>query len=443
MSDDALEIARRLARLVRIPTVSAELDERGLAPFDEALELLAEMYPRTHATLEREMIGDLGVLYRWPGSGDGDPIVLMAHYDVVPAGETDGWTRDPFSGEIDDAFVHGRGALDDKGPLIVILEAIEYLLRADFQPTRDVYLSFGGNEETFGDAARAISETLRERGVAPWLVLDEGGAIVDAPLPFVSGRAAMIGVGEKGIVSLRLDAQGDGGHASAPHGPSAIDRIARAVARLDVSTFPPRTPSAITRMLGVFSERASGPARLLLRLLSRSRLLTGRVFAMLGGEPAALVRTTIAATMQDGGSAVNVLPARASAVLNLRLIPGETVQTAVRRIRRRIRDPKVGIEVLEASDPSPQSDPSGAPFAAVARAVRRAFPDALPAPYLMMQASDARHFHRFSPDVLRFAPLEMSAAQRAGIHGVDERVEIASLARGRDFHVALLSEQAS
>ncbi|WP_345750812.1 M20/M25/M40 family metallo-hydrolase [Microbacterium rhizophilus] len=430
----------RLSRMIRIPTVSAERETRGSAPFEEFTDLLAELYPRMHAALERERITDLGLLYRWRGTGAaGAPVVLMAHYDVVPADEADGWTHRPFEGVIADGWVHGRGALDDKGPLLVILEAVEDLLAAGFAPARDVYLSFGGNEETYGDAARAIAETLRERGVVPWLVVDEGGAVVDAPLPFVSGRAAMIGVGEKGVATFRIEARGDGGHASAPHGTTAIARIAAAVARLDARTFPARVPAAIARMLRTFAGRTSGPSAVLLRILAAVRPLTARAFALAGGEPAALVRTTIAATLLDGGSAANVLPARASATLNVRILPGETVAGSLRRIRRRVRDPKVSVEVLEGSDPSPESPVDGPEFAAIAAAARAAYPDALPAPYIMMQASDARHFHRFSPAVYRFAPLAMSAAQRAAIHGVDERVEISSLERGRDFHVALLT----
>ncbi|MFL0410012.1 M20/M25/M40 family metallo-hydrolase [Microbacterium paludicola] len=431
--------ADRLAQMIRIPTVSAEYAARGATPFEEFVALLAELYPRVHDSLEVERITDLGLLYRWRGRSDASPVVLMAHYDVVPADETDGWTRRPFDGVVADGWVHGRGALDDKGPLLVILEAVEDLLATGFTPARDVYVSFGGNEETFGDAARAIALTLRERGIVPWLVVDEGGAVVDSPLPFVKGRAAMIGVGEKGVATFRIEAQGDGGHASAPRGTTAIGRIAAAVDRLGPGTFPPRVTTAIARMLETFAGRAKGASRLLLRVLAVAKPLTARVFAGLGGEPAALVRTTIAATLLDGGSAANVLPARASATLNVRILPGETVAGTLARIRRRIRDPKVEVEVLEGSDPSPESPVDGPAFAAVAAAARVAYPDALPAPYLMMQASDARHFHRFSPAVYRFAPLEMSAAQRASIHGVDERVEVASLERGRDFHVALIT----
>ncbi|MEQ6898968.1 M20/M25/M40 family metallo-hydrolase [Microbacterium sp. KR10-403] len=430
--------AERLSALIRIPTVSAELERRGMAPFDELIALLRELYPLTHEHLELTTHTDLGLLFRWRGRRDAAPLVLMAHFDVVPVDESDPWTHPPFDGVIADGRVYGRGTLDDKGPLLVILEAVENLLAAGFTPARDVYLSFGGNEETYGGAAREIAASLRDSGIVPWLVLDEGGAVVEAPLPFVTGQAAMIGLAEKGVLTLRLSARGEGGHASAPPAMTAVRRIARAVDRLDAATFRPHTPEAIRRLLSIFAGRASGIGRPLYRVLAACPPLAARVLARLGGESAALVRTTVAATMSAGGTAANVLPSQASATVNLRIAVGETVDDTVARVRRRIADPRVEVTVVEGDDPSPQSPADGPEFAALADALAASYPDAEAVPYIMMQASDSRHFHRFSPAVYRFAPLEMSAAQRAGIHGVDEHVTIDALERGERFHRALI-----
>ncbi|WP_353828019.1 M20/M25/M40 family metallo-hydrolase [Agromyces sp. SYSU T0242] len=428
----------RLARMVRLETVSAELEQRGPADFDRFRDLLAELYPLVHAELALERVTDLGLLYHWRGTGDGDPVVLMAHFDVVPAHDGDGWTFPPFEGRIHDGSVWGRGTLDDKGPLLVLLEAVENLLAEGFVPARDVYLSFGGNEESYGDAAIAAARVLEDRGILPWLVLDEGGAVVDAPLPFLKVPAAMVGVGEKGVMTVRLSARGEGGHASAPPRLTAAGRVARAVSRLSPNPFPKRMPRSMRAMLADFAPHARGGARLLLRVLTAFPWLTARVFAGLGGEPAALVHTTVAPTMLDGGSAANVLPARASATLNLRVAIGEDIDSVVRRLRRAIRDPEVRIDVLEGYAPSPESPTDGPQFAAIADAVAASYPEAITAPYLMMAATDSRHFHRYAPAVYRFAPLAMSAAQRASIHGVDERVSIDSLERGERFHRALL-----
>lgn len=426
--------------MIQLPTVSAELDERGMEPFDGFVELIAELYPRVHEALVLERHTDLGLLFHWAGDGsaDGGPLVLMAHYDVVPVDESDAWTHPPFAGVIADGRVHGRGALDDKGPLIVVLEAVENLLAEGFVPPRDVYLSFGGNEETYGRAAEEIARVLRGRGVVPWLVVDEGGAVVDAPLPFVPGRAAMIGVGEKGVMTVTLTARGDGGHASAPPALTAVRRVARAVDRLGPTTFRPRPSRAIGRMLTALAGQTPGMRGRLLRLLGAAPIVTAQIFAALGGEPAALVRTTVAPTMQSGGTAANVLPSQASATVNLRIALGETTQRTVLRLRRRIADPLVTVRVVEASEPSPESATDNAPFALLADALSVSHPGVPAVPYVMMAATDSRHFHRFAPAVYRFAPLDMSNAQRASIHGVDENVEIAALERGERFHRALL-----
>ena len=431
--------AERLSKMIQLPTVSAELAERGAEPFEQFVTLLEELYPLAHQHLERERITDFGLLYRWRGvAAELDPAVLMAHYDVVPVDESDAWTYPPFDGRIEGGYVFGRGALDDKGPLMVVLEAVENLLAAGHAPARDVYLSFGGNEETFGDAAEQIAGVFEERGITPWIVLDEGGAVVNAPLPFVRGTAAMVGVGEKGATTVRLSARGQGGHASAPPTLTAVGRVARAVQRLTPTTFPARTPDGVGRMLSIFASSSRGPARLLYRALAASPRLAARVFSLLGGEPAALVRTTVAPTMLAGGTAANVLPSQASATINLRIALGETVAGTVRRLRRRIRDRHIEITVVDAGEPSPESSTENAQFARIRAAVHASHPDAQTVPYVMMAATDSRHFHRFTPATYRFAPLAMSSELRATIHGVDERVAIDELARGEIFHRTLI-----
>lgn len=431
--------AERLSRMIQLPTVSAELEARGSAPFEAFVSLLEELYPLTHEHLTRERITEYGLLFHWRGVNAGaDPVVLMAHYDVVPVDQNDPWSFPAFEGRIANGFVYGRGALDDKGPLLVLLEAVENLLSSGFTPTRDIYLSFGGNEETFGGAAKEISETLNARNIRPWLVLDEGGAVTHAPLPFVTGFAAMVGVGEKGIATLRISARSEGGHASVPPPLTAVGRVSRAVTRLTPTTFRAKAPSAISRMLGLFATQSTGMGRALYRVLSAWPWLNARVFAALGGEAASMVRTTIAPTRLTGGTANNVLPSSASATVNFRLALGETVAGVARTVRRRIGDPDIHVEVLEGNDASPESPSDGPQFSLIANAVRSSHPEALTVPYVTFAATDARHFHRYCQATYRFAPLMMDAAQRATIHGIDERVAIIELERGELFHRTLI-----
>lgn len=431
--------AERLSRMIQLPTVSAELETRGMEPFEAFISLLEELYPLTHARLTRERVTDLGLLFHWRGTdSSASPLVLMAHFDVVPVDERDQWTYPAFSGTIADGIVYGRGALDDKGPLLIVLEAVENLLSADFVPARDVYLSFGGNEESFGDAAQATAELLNERGIVPWMVLDEGGAVTTAPLPFVTGAAAMIGVGEKGIASVRISAKSEGGHSSVPPPLTTASRVARAVTKLTPGTFQASAPRAVSRMLELFSPRATGIGKPLYRLLSLWPWLNARVFAALGGEAAAMVRTTIATTRLEGGTANNVLPSQASATINLRLALGETVEGTVKRLQQKTDDNELTFEVLEGNDASPESPVDGREFALLAEALSHSHPAAIAVPYVTMAATDSRYFHQFCPATYRFAPLMMSAKQRLSIHGFDEYVEIAEIQRGEVFHRTLI-----
>lgn len=433
------DIAARLSQMIQLPTVSAELEARGNAPFEGFVTLLETLYPLIHKRLERERITDFGLLFHWKGSvHESAPAVLMAHYDVVPVDESDPWSFAPFEGRISDGFVYGRGALDDKGPLVVLLDAVENLLAAGFTPARDIYLSLGGNEETFGEAGKRIADTLHERGITPWIVLDEGGAVTDAPLPFVMGTAAMVGVGEKGIATIRISARSEGGHSSVPPTFTTVGRVARAVTKLTPSTFRAITPRAIPRMLRLFSSRSSGVGRMLYRTLAAWPWLNAQVFAAIGGEAAAMVRTTIAPTRLSGGTANNVLPSQASATVNLRLALGETVEGTARRVRKTIADKQVTVEVLEGNDASPESPSDGAQFALITKAVRTSHPEAITVPYVTMAATDSRYFHKYCAHTYRFAPLMMNAEQRAAIHGVDERVAISELERGELFHRTLI-----
>lgn len=425
--------AQRLSRMIQIETVQTNGDE----PFEAFVALLAAEYPLVHERLTLEHVTDRGLLYHWRGASSERPVVLMAHYDVVPAPAND-WTDHPFSGTVADGVVWGRGALDDKGPLLVVIEAVENLLAEGFVPPSDVYLSFGGNEETYGSAAVAIAELFQERGIMPWLIIDEGGAIVDAPLSFVPVQSAMVGVGEKGIVTAHLRVAGTGGHASAPPKRSTAGRLARALRRLERNPFPVRMPRPFRQMIAAFEPHVGARYRLPLRLLRTFHGPAARILAANGGEPAALMQTTIAPTMLSGGSAANVLPSELSATLNLRVAQGESTESVVATLHRAIADDGVTIEVSEASEPSPLSATDNEQFALIRAAVDATYPGTVTAPYVMMAATDSRHFHRFAPAVYRFSPLAMTAAQRASIHGANEFVTVDSLERGERFFRVLL-----
>lgn len=447
-------IADRLAALIRAATVSEQRAEHAEA-FAAFPRILAEAYPLLHARLERLPVEGAGLMFRWRGRTASAPLVLMAHWDVVPAPdgaswEGTGWTVDPFAGtrtvrDGQDAVV-GRGALDDKGPLVVVAEAVENLLAAGFTPEHDVWLVFGGDEEVQGADAVHMSAALRAAlaeavpgGTQPWMVLDEGGAVTEAPASFARGRCAMVGLGEKGLLTARLSVTGSGGHASSPKAPTPIARLGRAIARLESRPFPARLNPASRGMVEALAATGSGPLPALLTHAGRAGPAVVRLLAAAGGEMAAMVRTTVAPTRFSAGSADNVLPDGATATVNCRIAPGETPESVAAGLRRRLRDPEVTLTVTDAHGPSPLSPAEGEAFEAVSAAVGTSWPGTTVVPYLLMAATDSRHFHAWCEHVYRFAPLLMDEDQRARIHGEDEWVSVESLERGERFHRSLIT----
>ncbi|GAA4265278.1 M20/M25/M40 family metallo-hydrolase [Frondihabitans peucedani] len=428
----------RLQALIRIPTVSSRDPEAvDHASFDAFLRTLRELYPRLHADLEVTSVERHGLLVRWPGRSSEAPVVLMAHLDVVPVADTDPWTRPAFGGDLVDGAVWGRGTLDDKGALTAICEAVEALLEEGFVPARDVWLSFGCDEEVSGSAARAAAVRLTSRGVRPWFVLDEGGAVAHGAFPGVGTPVAVIGVAEKGTTSLLLRATGRGGHASTPRrlGPTA--RIARAVSRLDASPMPSRLPDTTAVMLARLAPHAKLPLRSLLARAGRIGPVVARALVAAGPESAAMTRTTFALTTLEGSPALNVIAATATAGVNVRILVGDTVDDAVRHVRRAIADRRVEIEVVERGEPSPVS-PLDDAFRLLERTVAGVFPDAVPAPYIMMAATDSQFFTGLCDRVYRFVPFRMTKEQRASIHSFDEHLEVEAFLDGITWYRRLL-----
>lgn len=436
--EEALE---RFRALLRIPTMSRNaVEETDWAPFDAFVAALPELYPRLHAVLDREQHGH-SLLYRWPGTGDGAPTVLMAHYDVVPATD-EGWEHPPFGAELtgtgDDQVLWSRGTLDDKGALVAILEAVEALVAAGHTPAADVYLSFGHDEETVGSGAKAIVAALAERGVRPALVVDEGGAVVEGIFPGVTKPIAVVGVSEKGITSVRLTVEQNGGHASTPPRTTATVRLARAITRLNARPFPAGLSETNLQMVETLGAHTTGPLRAVFTRARRLRPALVAVFGRLSDETRAIVRTTAAVTQLSGSLAANALPETAEAVVNVRIAVGSSVAETLAHLHRAIRDPLVRIEAIDPSEPSPVSPTSGPPWEAVAGSISAVHPDAIVTPYIMLGASDGRHFTAISDAVYRFTPFELSAEERGTLHARNERIRVATWLRGIGFYAEML-----
>jgi len=436
--EDALE---RFRTLLRIPTMSRNaVEETDWPSFDRFLETLPVLYPALHETLDLERHGH-SLLYRWRGRDQGAPTVLMAHYDIVPATD-EGWTHPPFSADVTGSGEHrllwGRGAIDDKGAAVAILEAVEALVREGYQPAADVYLSFGHDEETVGSGAQAIAAALAGRGIRPALVLDEGGAVVERIFPGVTAPIAVVGVSEKGITSVRLTVEQEGGHASTPPAMTATVRLARAITRLNARPFPARLSETNLRMVETLGAHATGPLRTVFTRARSLQPVLRAVFGRLSDETRAIVRTTTAVTQLRGSLAANALPETAEAIVNTRIAVGSSVAETLDHLRRAIRDDAVRVEAVDASEPSPVSPSDGPHWDRLAAAIGAVHPRAIVTPYIMLGASDSRHFTGICDAVYRFTPFELSATQRGALHARDEHIHVDTWFRGIDVYTHLL-----
>ena len=444
---DAQAAAERLAGAVRFPTISHE--ERGKverAAFLGLHEYLARSFPRAHASLSREVVAGYSLLYTWKGRDPNlAPILLMSHQDVVPVepGTEGSWTHPAFSGLIADGHVWGRGTLDDKSGVLGILEAVEHLLSRGFQPERTVLLAFGHDEEVSGrDGARNIAALLRQRGVRPEFILDEGGAIVEGMVEGISAPIALIGTAEKGYVSVDLVAKGEGGHSSMPPQHTAIGLIAGAIHRLEENQMPARIDGATRRSFEYLAPELPFGQRLILTNLWLFEPLAKRMFS---GEPAsnARIRTTTAATIVRGGVKANVLPHEARAVVNFRILPGDSVEKVMEHVRSQVGP---GITVTarreEAGEPSPESDATAPSFQLIQRTLGEVYPGILVAPNLLGGGTDTKHFQGLSPNIYRFLPIPLRAEDLSRVHGTDERIGVDAYAGLVRFYVQLLRNSA-
>lgn len=447
MKIDIEKAASHLAGAIRFKTISHPDQERyDRREFLGLHDYLRRTYPKLHRTLKREAVNDLSLLYTWKGARkDAEPILLMSHLDVVPVERDAGsaWTHPPFSGDIDGGYIWGRGALDVKNGVIGILEAVEGLVSSGFRPGRTLYLAFGHDEEVLGDRGAAeISRILAGRGVRFVYTLDEGGFIRDTVIPGLAKPAALIGIAEKGYLSLELTAGDAGGHASTPPRRTAAGRIAAAVCRLEAHRFPARLTQPVKSMFETLGAEATAFYR---TIYTNLRFFAPFLLRRLSASPQAdaMIRTTIAPTMLEGSTQENVLPRKARAVVNLRIPPGDSGAGVIARVRKIINDPEIVITARRnASEPSPISSTESMEYAALKETIMALFPDVVVAPFLMVGATDSRHFTAISRQVLRFIPGRIGSEDMARVHGVDERIGIDNFSSIIAFYAELIRRTA-
>ncbi|MBR7183979.1 MAG: M20/M25/M40 family metallo-hydrolase [Clostridia bacterium] len=429
-----------LQALIRCKTVSyydpAQEDD---AEFEKLIDLLPTLYPHVFSACTLTRLPDRALLFRWPGKSSDAPSVMMAHYDVVPVEEAN-WEKPPFSAIIEDGVLWGRGSLDTKVTFNAILFAANTQIAQGFVPDQDIYFAFSGGEEVNGMGAVRIVDWFRENHVQPALVVDEGGAVVEGVFPGVKAPCGLIGIAEKGMMNVTFSVASQGGHASAPKPHTPIGVLSRACCAMENHPFPMHLTRPAAEMFDTLGRRSS----FLYRMIFANLWLFSGVLDMLakssGGEMNALLRTTVAFTQASGSAAPNVIPPSASMTANLRLNPADSIASATERIRRTVGDDSITLTVGSSMEPSPISETNCPAWDKVARAVASTWPGCIVSPYLMVQCSDSRHYRDLSNHVYRFSAMDLTAAERATIHGNNERIRLETAHRAVEFYLRLMGQ---
>ncbi|MBS0336437.1 MAG: M20 family peptidase [Proteobacteria bacterium] len=440
---DANAAAARLAGALRFQTISDyEAPDRNADEFRKLHAYLAATYPKAHATLKREVVGGYSLLYTWEGTDPkAAPAMLMAHQDVVPIspGTEGAWQAPPFEGVVRDGFVWGRGSWDDKGNLFGIMEAVEMLAAQGHRPRRTIYLAFGHDEEVSGQrGAKAIAALLKSRGVRLAFVLDEGLIITEGVMKGLDKPAALIGVAEKGYVTVFLNLTAKPGHASMPPRQTAIGMMSAALARIEDDQFPAGIGGVAQEMFETIAPEMKGINRVLLSNLWLFRPLVRRELEK-GASTNAMMRTTTALTIVHAGNKDNVLPGSIEAAVNFRLLPGDTQAGVVEHVRKAVANEDILVTTFAGNAEPSRASPTDAPsYRLLNRTVREVFPGTVVAPGLMIGGTDSRHFEGISDNVYRFSPVRAQPEDLPRFHGTNERISVKNYAELIAFYHRLL-----
>jgi carboxypeptidase PM20D1 len=444
---DPETLAEHLSSVIQIQTISHEDEKEDKKEnFNTLQSQLLKLFPLTHKLLKKEVVDGYSLIYTWEGQNpDLEPVVFMAHQDVVPADEhtLNQWTYPPFSGKIADGFIWGRGTMDIKCQMMSVFEAVEALIAAKFKPERTIILTFGHNEEVLGTGAKMVVKHFKDKGVRMAAVIDEGGSIYDGIIPGVKGLVASIGIAEKGYLSLTLTVNATGGHSSTPPNETAIGILSKAITRLEAHRFP----TDVRMVKPMFQGLGVAATPIMQMAFANLWLFGGIITKILTAKPEtdATIRTTTAPTIFHSGVKDNVLPSVAEAVVNFRILPGQSIADVCEFIRLIIDDKRVTFEAMveKAWEASPLSPVDSKAYLHISSVVDEIWPGTAVAPYIMLGGTDSRNFCEISDCVYRFSPLVVNEEDLNRIHGVNERIGVDAFFKFTDAMYRLIPRWAT
>lgn len=440
-SFDKDSAVKALQELVKCKTISDfDKSNEDENEFKKLYDLLPKLYPNVIKTCQNIPLKNRGLLYKWEGVNHDNVTVLMAHFDVVSVVE-ENWEKPPFDGVIEDGVLWGRGTLDTKVTFNGVMFSVNHLIEKGFKPKNDIYLAFSGEEEINGQGAVEIVEYFKENNISPYLVIDEGGAVVENVFPGVKNPCALVGIAEKGMMNLKFTNRSMGGHASAPKPHTPIGILARACSSVENNPFKAKLTTPVKAMFDTLGRHSTFVYRMIFANLWLFKGVLDLICKKSGGELNAMMRTTVAFTQAEGSQGVNVIPPVASMTANMRINPLDSVQIAKDYIKKVVNDDSVEITKLMSMEPSPISIYDCEQFNRVINAINGTWGgDVLVSPYLMVQCSDSRHYKDISKYVYRFSCMDLTSEERKTIHGNNERIRLEVLNRAVEFYIRLIKQ---
>lgn len=424
------ETVRHLQAMIRMNTVNPPGNEIAVARYLESTLKAAGI----ETQLFEPAPGRAAFVARLRGNGAKQPVILMAHMDVVGV-EQDKWTVDPFGAVIKDGYVYGRGAIDDKGMLAANLETMLLLKRhvvdAGGTLSRDVIFVANSDEEAGGDWGMGWLIEHHPELVRAEFALNEGGRT-----RIVQGRPLYMAVQNTEKLShvVEVVAKGPGGHASVPLRQNVIFRLGRALSAIGAHREPvyvtPTTREFFSQLSKVWPSKLEKQA--MADVASRDSGRQQRGARVLANIPVydAVLRNGISATIVAGGIRSNVIPTEATATLNIRTLPGLSLDSVLRRLARVVNDSLVEFRVTDRSEDAPASDFSSPMFTAIAEATKAVNPQMVVVPYLSTGATDSARLRKMGMQAYGILPFPMNQDDEDRMHGNDERVPLESLLFG-------------
>ena len=432
------EIVKKLGTLIKIPTVShPSEDDMDMEQFDKLVKTVEEMFPSVFSKCEYEHTKERAIFLKLKGKSSEKPTVLMAHYDVVPV--TKDWKYDPFLGEVVDGALYGRGAIDTKSTMVCALTALELALKKGYVPNNDLYLCFGSNEEVFGNSqVKIIEKHFEAKGIRPHLVFDEGGAILNGAFPGVTEDTAFLGMAEKAMVNIKLTLESNGGHSSTPRKNGPAVRLAKAIVKLEKNPMKPNMSATVKELLNVLGRHMPFYFKLIFANMWLFEGLVKKLFVMLSADTRALLTSTFAFTMLNGGNQTNIIPNKVEANINVRISPFDNVESIIAHIKKVIKDDDIVVTAVDETPAFPECSFKTEGYNIIKETVIETYPKTVVAPFLNVGGSDGKHWCRVSDCVIRFSPFKVTNAERAGIHGLDEQIKVETLHKCLEFYERLL-----